>query len=159
MVAFAKVAKSVFPALLLPLVLSACETAAPTGTPTSEPTAAPDVLVRNVPGLGDILVDARGMTLYVYTRDTQGLSTCTGACLTAWPPFVSSTGAEPNPGSGIVATFGVLDQTHQITVEDQPLYYYAQDRQPGDVLGQGVNGVWFVVDPAGNLIQTKPPAS
>lgn len=99
--------------------------------------------------LGTFLVDQDGMTLYLFTKDEPDKSNCTGSCLDAWPPLITS--GEPKAGEGVDAAklgFIVLaDGRKQVTYDRMPLYYYAPDQKPGDVLGQGVGGVWFVVKP------------
>lgn len=104
--------------------------------------------------LGTILVDGRGMTLYLFTQDTQdsGKSTCEGPCLAAWPPLLG----EPQAGTGVdAALLGTLvrsDGSTQVTYNGWPLYFWAQDSAPGDTTGQGVNQVWWVLDAAGDAV-------
>lgn len=104
--------------------------------------------------LGTVLVDGKGMTLYLFTKDTRGsgMSTCEGPCLAAWPPLLG----EPETGTGadqaLLGTLTRKDGTTQVTYNGWPLYYWAQDSAPGDTNGQGVNDVWWVLDPAGNAI-------
>jgi len=38
--------------------------------------------------LGSFLADQNGMTLYLYQKDTPGVSNCTGACQANWPAAV-----------------------------------------------------------------------
>ena len=101
--------------------------------------------------LGTILVDGEGMTLYMFTQDTQdsGESTCEGDCLAAWPPFEGEPEAGDDVDDSLVGTIERSDGTTQATYNGWPLYYWAQDSEPGDTTGQGVNGVWYVLDPAG----------
>lgn len=116
-----------------------------------------NIMVSEVGTFGQALVDAQGRTLYLFTNDTQnsGTSACSGDCLAAWPP-VTSQGA-PVAGTGLDATLlGTItrdDGTVQVTYNGWPLYYYAQDAAPGDAMGQGMNGVWFLVSPTGTAIQ------
>ena len=102
--------------------------------------------------LGFILVDPDGLTLYVFTNDGEGESTCYDACAEAWPPVPADTPID----SGVdAAMFGSVERTdglQQLTVNGQPLYLYAPDETPGDVMGQGLNGVWFVVDASGSMV-------
>ncbi|WP_153398886.1 COG4315 family predicted lipoprotein [Ornithinicoccus halotolerans] len=106
--------------------------------------------------LGTILVDEDGMTLYLFTQDSPGQSVCEDDCLEAWPPLEG----EPTAGEGVddslLGSIERSDGTVQATYGDWPLYYFAQDMGSGDVNGQGVNDVWWVVDPAGEPIQTMP---
>ena len=107
--------------------------------------------------LGTIVVDGNGMTAYYFLKDTKdsGTSACTGGCLTAWPP-VLSTAATPT-AEGVAGTLGTIttpDGAKQVTLNGLPLYYFAQDKNPGDILGQGVNGVWYLANTAGDMIRT-----
>ena len=107
--------------------------------------------------LGQILVDAKGMTLYMFDKDEPGKSNCDAACLRRWPPLLADAGAQPVGGAGVSATLGTIqrdDGTTQVTVNDMPLYYWFEDKQPGDVLGQAVGDVWWVLAPDGTAIHT-----
>jgi predicted lipoprotein with Yx(FWY)xxD motif len=126
----------------------------PTDTTTPPAAAAPaaapaaTVMVKNDPKLGDFLVDAKGMTLYLYTKDTAGVSNCSGGCLTAWPPLVAT--GDLVAGAGVTGKLGFItrsDGTKQVTYNDMPLYFWASDQKPGDTTGQGVGSVWYVVPP------------
>ncbi len=98
--------------------------------------------------LGKILVDDKGMTLYLFKKDTAGVSNCSAGCLKVWPPFLSQ--GSPAAGNGVMGKLGTValaDGSMIVTYNDMPLYYYAADQKPGDTTGQGVGGVWFVVNP------------
>ena len=105
--------------------------------------------------LGEFLVDAEGMTLYMFTKDTKNTSNCYGDCATAWPPVLSE--GEPTLGEGLdaelVSTTERTDGATQVTYGGWPLYYWVKDAAPGDTTGQNVGEVWFVVSPAGEIIQ------
>ena len=111
------------------------------------PAPAPTVNVRQDGALGSILTDASGMTLYRYTKDQPGLSTCNDSCATAWPPLLLSDGdpTGPAPVSSDLGTIMRADGSRQVTYDGMPLYYWAKDAKPGDTTGQNVGGVWFVV--------------
>jgi predicted lipoprotein with Yx(FWY)xxD motif len=112
------------------------------------PTPAPTVSLRTDPDLGDILVDARGMSLYLYTRDASGVSNCYDDCATAWPPLL--TDAVPTGPDAVAAGLDVTTRTdgsQQVTYNGAPLYYWFKDTKPGESTGQNVGGVWFVVNP------------
>jgi predicted lipoprotein with Yx(FWY)xxD motif len=105
--------------------------------------------------LGEIVVDDEGFTVYVFDRDTAGSgeSACSGQCLQAWPPVVADSDTPAVEGvDGEVGTITRDDGTRQITLDGLPLYYYAPDAQAGDVTGQGVQDVWWVVAPDGAKI-------
>jgi len=103
------------------------------------------------------LVDNQGRVLYLFTNDTQnsGASSCSGECITSWPAVVVT--GMPTAGEGLNgALLGTItrdDGTMQATYNGWPLYYYAGDAAPGDMMGQGMNGVWFLVSATGNAIQ------
>lgn len=103
---------------------------------------------------GNYLVDPRGMTLYYFTRDTHGTATttpvsvCTDACLAAWPVFYTDNVIAPSLLKKTdFSTITRADGSKQLVYKGWPLYYYAVDKNPGDTLGENVNGVWFVVKP------------
>lgn len=122
------------------------------GTPT---TAAAVDLKTASSSAGKIVVDAKGMSVYLFTKDTKdsGSSACTGACLSTWPP-VLTTAATP-AADGVTGTLGTITTptgTKQLTLNGLPLYHFAQDKNSGDILGQGVNNVWFLASPTGEMI-------
>jgi predicted lipoprotein with Yx(FWY)xxD motif len=106
--------------------------------------------------LGTILVDAEGMTLYLFQADAGGASTCYDDCATTWPPLIDDA---PAAGEGadpaLIGTTPRDDGSIQVTYDGQPLYFFAADASPGDTEGQGVGDVWFVVDPDGAAITEK----
>lgn len=137
---------------------AASSPAATSAAPTSGPTAAAAVGLKTASSsAGTIVVDANGMSVYFFTKDVKdsGTSACKGACLTMWPP-VTSTAATPTAEgvSGTLGTIATPDGAKQVTLNGLPLYYYAQDKKPGDILGQGVSDVWYLADPAGEMIKT-----
>jgi predicted lipoprotein with Yx(FWY)xxD motif len=100
--------------------------------------------------LGSFLVGEDGRTLYMYKPDSTNQSVCTGGCATAWPPFTLANGETPTAGPGVtgkLATFARSDGSMQVSYNGVPLYYFQQDKKAGDVTGQGLGGVWFVVKP------------
>ena len=107
---------------------------------------------------GDVLVDAEGMTLYVFDADSPGRSSCTGSCLQYWPPARAS--GSVSHSSDVTAELSTItrdDGTRQLTVDGWPAYTYAADSGPGKATGQGTNlsgGLWWVVSPSGSKITT-----
>ena len=107
--------------------------------------------------LGEILVDAKGRTVYVFMADSPGTSTCTGQCLDYWPAVVAPAKL-PAPASGVTGKLGSItrdDGTRQLTINGWPLYTYAGDTKAGMTSGQGSSGSgakWWVVSPAGKKI-------
>ncbi len=127
------------------LVLAAC--APQTGAGSAGPSTGGgiDITVSHT-AAGDALAGAGGMTLYVLTADTGGISTCSGDCATTWPPLLGD-GSEVTAGEGVTGEFGTTtrdDGSKQITHDGQPLYYFGNDQAAGDAGGQGVGGVWFI---------------
>lgn len=116
----------------------------------------PSVSVREHDEYGEILTDADGMTLYLFTNDEGTTSTCTGGCAEAWPPLtVGSHGLIESVRTD--AALGTTDHPEvgtMVTAAGHPLYYYAQDEDPGDVNGQGVGNVWYILDSDGNAIES-----
>ncbi len=98
------------------------------------------------------LVDGKGMTLYLFTKDTPGTSTCYDKCATFWPPLLTS--GTPVAGTGVDASkFGTAkrtDGTMQVTYNGWPLYYFEKDKQAGDITGDGAQNVWYLVTPSGD---------
>jgi len=112
---------------------------------------------------GQILVDGSGRTLYLFQSDTTSVSTCNGACATAWPPDTTSGTPSANGlNTSLVGTSMRTDHATQVTYKGHPLYYFADDSKPGDVNGQGSDafgGHWYVVGPSGAAITTAAPAA
>jgi predicted lipoprotein with Yx(FWY)xxD motif len=103
--------------------------------------------------LGPILVDPDGFTLYIFTADTDGESTCYDACASLWPPIPADTPISSDLDESLFGSTTRTDNSEQLTVNGMPLYLYTPDTNPGDVTGQGFNGVWFVVDGEGTVIE------
>ena len=113
------------------------------------PAPPPTVMTRSDADLGDILVDPRGMTLYLFTKDQPSVSNCYDACASAWPPLL--TASDPTAADALAPGLGTTLRTDgglQVTYNGMPLYYWANDHKPGDTTGQNVGGVWFVVAPS-----------
>jgi len=111
---------------------------------------------------GTIVVDGQGMTVYMFDKDVQGsgASTCSGQCLVAWPAVVAESGAPQVEGvTGEVGTITRDDGTLQVTLAGWPLYHWQDDSEPGDITGQAVQDVWWVLAPDGTPVRTTPPAS
>jgi predicted lipoprotein with Yx(FWY)xxD motif len=107
--------------------------------------------------LGQILVDAKGHSLYLFEQDKGTASTCYGACASLWPPLTVS--GSPKAGAGIaaskLATTKRKDGQAEVTYNGHPLYYYAGDQKPGDTTGEGLNqfgAPWDVLSTAGKGI-------
>jgi predicted lipoprotein with Yx(FWY)xxD motif len=109
--------------------------------------------------LGRILVDGRSRTLYLFARDRNGKSACSGACAAYWPPLIASGKPQASAGAkpSLLGTTRRTDGRMQVTYRHHPLYRYAGDSAKGQTNGQGLNasgGLWWVLSPAGNKISS-----
>ncbi len=137
--------------ILAILIISGCTQQQPgiNQTPAKEtPTEQPATEQPAVRLSAGNIVDSKGMTLYLFTKDVMGDSKCTGACLNAWPIFYQE---QISVSSGLSSTdFGAItrdDGKKQTTYKGWPLYYFSSDVNPGDIKGEGVNKVWFIARP------------
>jgi predicted lipoprotein with Yx(FWY)xxD motif len=145
-------------------LLGACSSAAAgspgadSGTPT--PVAAQrqaaqkavKLTAADVTGLGQVLTDTDGKTLYRFAKDTATppTSSCAGDCAAAWPPLLA-TGSVDVRGvdAKLVGMLTRPDGSQQITVNGWPVYTYAKDTVAGEAKGQGVGDTWNAVTPTG----------
>jgi predicted lipoprotein with Yx(FWY)xxD motif len=107
--------------------------------------------------LGKVLVDGNGRTLYLFEADKGAMSTCDGACASAWPPLTTS--GKPTAGAGVVAaklgTAKRADGTTGVTYDGHPLYTYAGDGAPGQTTGEGLTDYgapWYALSAAGKTV-------
>jgi predicted lipoprotein with Yx(FWY)xxD motif len=130
--------------------------AAPPATGAA-PRAATELVAKDVPDLGRVVVDQNGSVLYRFDRDRPDppTSTCAGACLAAWPA-VTVTGIPTVRGIDpqLVGMLRRPDGSWQVTLGGRPLYYFAKDTEPGQWKGQGAGGVWFAVTRDGRRNRT-----
>ena len=101
---------------------------------------------------GSILTSADGLTLYTFTQDTPGKSTCSADCAATWPPLIT-TAANAPALEGAKGEFSLIardDGSKQVAFNGRPLYRFAADKQIGDATGEGVGGVWFVAKADGS---------
>ena len=133
--------------------------AAPTTSAPAPATSAPASTSANTvtelktttSSLGDIVTDGKGMVLYMYTKDTQGAqtSTCTGGCAAAWPMALATATPTLTGVTGAVTLIPTASGGKQLALNGWPLYYFAKDKAAGDILGQGIGSVWYVLDASG----------
>jgi predicted lipoprotein with Yx(FWY)xxD motif len=105
--------------------------------------------------LGDILVDADGRTLYVFTKDKGDQSACSGECAANWPALTGTATAGTGAQAALLSTATQADGSSQVTYGGKPLYYFAGDAKPGDTNGQGVGSVWYAVTADGEMVKAK----
>ena len=122
----------------LALLLGAAALAALTGTAFAADYAAGAIKTMEIAGK-EVLTDANGMTLYIFDKDTAGVSNCYDQCATTWPPLFAADGAADEGEFTIVTR---TDGTKMWAHEGMPLYLWVKDEKPGDTTGDGVGGVW-----------------
>ena len=147
----------------LAIVLSACggggddQGSGATATTAAAQQAAEGTVAVASTGLGEVLVDAKGRTLYVFTKDKGDQSVCSGKCAVAWPALTVTGAATPGTGveASLLSTSKQANGSSQVTYGGKPLYYFAGDAKPGDTNGQGVGDVWFAVTADGELVKAE----
>lgn len=89
-----------------------------------------------------VLVNSSGMTLYTFDKDVanSGKSACNGPCAALWPP-VAATGSENGDYSAVTRD----DGSKQLAYKGKPVYLFAKDQKPGDMMGDNVKDVWHVI--------------
>lgn len=93
---------------------------------------------------GKVLADKDNMTLYTFDKDSKGVSNCYDNCAVKWPPLF----ADVDSHEGDYSVVKRKDGTHMWAYKGAPLYYWVGDKEPGDVNGDGVGGVWHVAKPS-----------
>lgn len=145
--------------------LTSCGGTSTPGSQSSVARTAPEyeVATGEVKGLGTVLVDGEGYTLYLFLPDDHSShSQCSGICAAEWPPLLLPKGtsapvAGPGARRGLLGTTVRADGGVQVTYAGWPLYLWPDDVSPGQATGQGLNnvgGLWYVVSPAGSPIRS-----
>jgi predicted lipoprotein with Yx(FWY)xxD motif len=126
--------------------------------PTTPSTQVYTIGIANKAGIGDYLVDSKGMTVYYFLSDAYQQSKATAAIVKVWPVFYAAN-VIPQPPllSGDFLTITRADGTMQSTYLGWPLYYYAQDQVAGDTKGQQFNNMWFVITSTGFMSAPAAP--
>ena len=145
--------------------LAACGSSSST-TPskaTSSPVKSASVVVisaKSEPGLGTVLVDSHGRTLYQFVPDAEKHVTCTGSCASVWPPVMLPSAGKLTASGGVKASLLSSDADpaggRVVTYGGWPLYTYVAYGSPGSHSGQGVNlngGLWYVMSTSGKPIK------
>ncbi len=114
-----------------------------------------------ISGLGTVLVDSEGMTVYEFTVDKGTTSECYEECEAAWPPLTAT--GKPTAGEGASAsdlgTTKRKDGTEQVTYKGHPLYTFAEDKEPGEANGSELDGTWFALNEAGSVVKGQATAA
>ena len=111
--------------------------------------------------LGRIIVNSSGRTLYLFEKDRNGKSACSGQCATFWPPLISS--GKPRVAGGakasLIGTIKRADGRRQVTYNHHPLYTFVKDTKKGQTHGEGFSAFgakWYAVSPAGARVVRQP---
>jgi predicted lipoprotein with Yx(FWY)xxD motif len=155
--------KPFVPSALAAITLVAFACGGTTGSSSTSPspaTSGTTIAVATNAKFGQILVDGKGITVYLFLQDTGTASTCYTNCAAIWPPVL--TDGAPQAGSGsqasLLGTTTRTDGKVELTYAGHPLYYFIKDKAVGDTTGQGINGfgaLWWVMSPAGAAITIK----
>jgi predicted lipoprotein with Yx(FWY)xxD motif len=123
----------------------------------------PTVTTKKLKHLGTVLVNSRGLTLYMFKPDHQKKVTCNRSCRLVWPPLKIKKGQRPTAGGsarkGLLGTVKNPGGGRVVTYNRWPLYTYILDQRPGQAKGQRTNlngGLWYVLSPSGKIITKKP---
>ena len=115
--------------------------------------------------LGRIIVNSSGRTLYLFEKDRNGKSACSGQCAVFWPPLITSgkPGVTGGARASLIGTTKRADGRLQVTYNHHPLYTFVKDKKAGQTNGEGVNAlgaVWDAMSPAGAKVEkpSDPPA-
>jgi predicted lipoprotein with Yx(FWY)xxD motif len=124
---------------------------------TAAPTSAALVAVAST-SLGQTLVDAKGMTLYRFDKDSPPTIACVATCATTWPPVTAPSGATTVSASGVsdLALIARPDGAQQLTHQGHPLYRFSGDTKAGDTHGDGFGGIWHAELAAGAAASPSP---
>ena len=150
----ASVASQAAPSVAAPSVEAsqAAPSEAASEAPPSAATGGATVEAKPVGTIGTKLVaGSNGMTVYTFTKDVKdsGKSACTGGCFDTWPPLTVAAGGTPTAGTGVTGTLGTITREDngalQVTYNGLPLYFFKNDKAPGDAAGVYEN--WEAVNP------------
>jgi predicted lipoprotein with Yx(FWY)xxD motif len=134
--------------------------AASSPSPSPSPAATGTVIaVATNSAHGQILVDGKGITVYLFVADTGTSSTCYTSCATIWPPVLTDGAPQAGPGAdkSLLGTTTRTDGKVEVTYAGHPLYYFFKDKAAGDTTGQGINGfgaLWWVMSPSGAAVKS-----
>ncbi len=135
---------------------------ASTGSAGTSATSVVTVSAKSVPGVGTVLVNRQGQTLYLLSSEKGGKITCIGSsgCTKVWPEITLPKGeTAAKAGSGVQSALlgSVKDASGNLeaTYNGWPVYTYAGDSGPGVAHGQGVTsfgGTWYALNTSGDPV-------
>ncbi|HEY2551772.1 MAG TPA: hypothetical protein VGI64_14475 [Streptosporangiaceae bacterium] len=159
-------------------VLAAAALAAACGTSSSggsgQPASQPPnggsnavVTTRQLSGLGSVLVNSAGLTVYSPEQEANGTIKCTGGCLSFWFPVTVSSAGQLQAAGGLTGKLGTIrrpdDGKKQLTYNGKPLYTFKLDSSPGQVSGNGFHDsfggtsfTWQAISASGNPAPARP---
>lgn len=123
----------------------------------AKPTARSATVTTARTGLGRIIVDGRGRSLYLFEKDARGRSACSGVCAAYWPPLLANgrsiavKGAKPS----LLGSIRRADGRRQVSYAGHPLYFFSGDTKPGQTNGESLKDFgagWYVLTPSGKQI-------
>jgi predicted lipoprotein with Yx(FWY)xxD motif len=138
-------------------------TKAPVAAKAPAAAAVVKISAATVSGLGKVLVNSSGRTLYTFSPDQASKVTCVGSCAAIWPPVKLASGAKPLATGEVRQSLLGSDPDPEggrvVTYKGWPLYTYVTDSAAGMATGQALNlngGFWYVIAPSGEIIKKKP---
>lgn len=125
-------------------------TTTPSTAAPSSAASSPSVVLTSTK-LGQVLAAPDGKILYLFTKDQGTTTACTGGCVGTWPAL-KATGT-PVAGPGLDAS-KLTAANGQVAYNGHLLYFFAGDTSPGQTNGQGIAGIWYVVNAAGDAVKS-----
>jgi predicted lipoprotein with Yx(FWY)xxD motif len=157
------------------LLLAACgSSSSGSGSPAANPYQHPSQPAASTSGAltigttsasgGKYLTGASGRALYIWVADSKDMSSCSGACASAWPPLTATSMPKVTGGASAadISLISRSDGAKQVAYKGQPLYYYVGDTGPGTTNGNGSNqfgAKWWLLSPSGMQIRASSTAS
>jgi predicted lipoprotein with Yx(FWY)xxD motif len=110
--------------------------------------------------LGRVLVNSRGHTLYLFAKDRNGKSACSGQCAKFWPPLIASgkPGVAAGAKASLIGTIKRADGRRQVTYNHHPLYTFVKDTKAHQTNGEGLNAFgaeWYALSAAGTKVEKR----
>jgi predicted lipoprotein with Yx(FWY)xxD motif len=123
----------------------------------AKPTAGSATVATGHTGLGQIVVDGRGRSLYLFEKDTHGSSACSGLCATYWPPLLTNGKAIAIKGAkaSLLGSIRRADGSRQVSYAGHPLYFFSGDARRGQTNGEGLQDFgagWYALTASGQKI-------